>query len=146
MVLNTSFNVNGETIVETPEDAIESFLYMGIDYLAIGPFLISYKENIKLRKHFKREELLESRKSRYKKNYSVPERFLWSLNEPLETRLTLLQNKVDIYKSAANDRLQLIEKLEANHKDEMNIYKKAAEDRLLLINELDAELKKRTKS
>ena len=120
ILLNTSFNVNGETIVETPEDAIESFFYMGIDYLAIGPFLVSYKDNIKFKKHINRRELLESRKSRYKKNYSVPERFFWSLNEPLETRLSLLNNKVNIYKNAAEERLTLINKLDKELKENIN--------------------------
>ncbi len=39
VVLNTSFNIRGEPIVCTPEDAIGTFLKTGIDYLAIGNFL-----------------------------------------------------------------------------------------------------------
>ena len=66
--------MNGETIVETPEDAIESFLYMGIDYLAIGPFLISYKENIKLENTSKRR-IIRKQEISIQKNYSVPENF-----------------------------------------------------------------------
>ena len=38
-VLNTSFNVRGQPIVNTPEEAIEVFLSTGMDYLAIGDFL-----------------------------------------------------------------------------------------------------------
>ncbi len=45
VVVNTSFNVNGEAIVETPQDAIESFGFMDIDYLAIGPFWVSKQVN-----------------------------------------------------------------------------------------------------
>jgi len=41
MVLNTSFNVDGEPIVCTPTDAIRSFFGAGLDYLAIGTFLVS---------------------------------------------------------------------------------------------------------
>lgn len=37
-VLNTSFNDNGEPIVETPKDAISSFINMDIDCLIIGNF------------------------------------------------------------------------------------------------------------
>ena len=33
MVLNTSFNVKGQPIVDTPEQAIETFLGTGIEYL-----------------------------------------------------------------------------------------------------------------
>jgi carbamoyltransferase len=40
VVLNTSFNDNGEPIVETPQDAINSFKNMDIDYLVIGNFLL----------------------------------------------------------------------------------------------------------
>jgi predicted NodU family carbamoyl transferase/ferredoxin len=40
MVLNTSFNRRGEPIVCTPEDALESFLALGADALALGPFLV----------------------------------------------------------------------------------------------------------
>jgi carbamoyltransferase len=40
VLLNTSFNDNGEPIVETPSDAIRSFLNMDIDYLVIGNFLV----------------------------------------------------------------------------------------------------------
>ena len=40
VLLNTSFNVKGEPIVETPEEAILCFLDTGIDYLVIGNYLI----------------------------------------------------------------------------------------------------------
>ena len=39
-VLNTSFNDNGEPIVESPQDAIRSFLNMDIDYLVIGNYVV----------------------------------------------------------------------------------------------------------
>ncbi len=38
-VLNTSFNVMGQPIVNTPDDAVDCFLTTGIDVLAIGPFM-----------------------------------------------------------------------------------------------------------
>lgn len=40
MVVNTSFNTAHEPIVESPEDAIASFLELGADWLAIGPYLV----------------------------------------------------------------------------------------------------------
>jgi carbamoyltransferase len=40
IVLNTSFNVRGEPIVETPDDAIRCFLGTGIDELYISNFYI----------------------------------------------------------------------------------------------------------
>ena len=41
VLLNTSFNVKGEPIVETPQDAVECFLTTGIDYLAMHDMLIA---------------------------------------------------------------------------------------------------------
>jgi carbamoyltransferase len=40
VLLNTSFNVKGEPIVEEPQDAVECFLSTGIDYLALQDVLI----------------------------------------------------------------------------------------------------------
>ncbi|MCB1485331.1 MAG: carbamoyltransferase, partial [Hyphomicrobiaceae bacterium] len=40
VLINTSFNVKGEPIVESPEDAINCFLGTGIDYLALHDMLI----------------------------------------------------------------------------------------------------------
>ncbi len=41
VLLNTSFNVRGEPIVCTPQDAIRCFYSTGLDALAIGSFLLS---------------------------------------------------------------------------------------------------------
>lgn len=40
-VLNTSFNIHGEPLVCTPDEAIDVFLRSGADALAIGPFLLN---------------------------------------------------------------------------------------------------------
>jgi carbamoyltransferase len=40
VLLNTSFNIRGDTIVRTPEDAVRCFLTTGMDALAIGPYLL----------------------------------------------------------------------------------------------------------
>ena len=44
VVVNTSFNVRGEPIVCTPEDAYRCFMRTHIDYLVLGDHLLS-KEN-----------------------------------------------------------------------------------------------------
>lgn len=44
MVINTSFNVRGEPIVESPEDAYRCFMRTGIDCLVLGSFLLSKKD------------------------------------------------------------------------------------------------------
>ena len=40
VILNTSFNDSGEPIVETPYQAIRSFMKMDIDCLVIGDFIV----------------------------------------------------------------------------------------------------------
>ena len=40
VILNTSFNVAGEPLVETPEDAVHCFRTTEMDYLVMGPFLV----------------------------------------------------------------------------------------------------------
>ena len=40
-LLNTSFNMHEEPIVNTPEDAVRAFLAARLDALAIGPFLVT---------------------------------------------------------------------------------------------------------
>jgi carbamoyltransferase len=40
VIINTSFNVRGEPIVCTPEDAYRCFMRTGMDYLALGNFLL----------------------------------------------------------------------------------------------------------
>ena len=40
MVLNTSFNVKGQPIVNTPREAMETFLGTGIEYLFLENILV----------------------------------------------------------------------------------------------------------
>lgn len=40
VMINTSFNIKGEPIVATPEEALKSAIAMKLDYLAIGDFII----------------------------------------------------------------------------------------------------------
>ncbi|HEY3123200.1 MAG TPA: carbamoyltransferase [Thermoanaerobaculia bacterium] len=44
VVINTSFNVRGEPIVCTPEDAYRCFMRTQIDHLVLGPFLLNKAE------------------------------------------------------------------------------------------------------
>lgn len=46
VIINTSFNVRGEPIVCTPEDAYKCFMRTNMDYLVLGNFILS-KENQK---------------------------------------------------------------------------------------------------
>jgi len=47
ILINTSFNIRGEPIVCTPQDAYKCMMGTGIDYLVIGKFLIKREDNPK---------------------------------------------------------------------------------------------------
>ena len=40
IILNTSFNVKGEPIVESPESAIKTFFSSGLDILILEDFIV----------------------------------------------------------------------------------------------------------
>ena len=44
MIINTSFNVRGEPIVCTPEDAYRCFMRTEMDYLVLGNFILAKKD------------------------------------------------------------------------------------------------------
>lgn len=44
VVLNTSFNINGEPIVMSPDDAVSTFFNSGLEYLVMNDFLIEKKK------------------------------------------------------------------------------------------------------
>jgi carbamoyltransferase len=58
VLVNTSFNVRGEPIVCSPADAFQCFMRTHIDYLVLGPFLLSktaqpeWKESAEWQKEF----------------------------------------------------------------------------------------------
>ena len=45
MVLNTSFNVKGQPIVNTPEEAIETFLGTGIEFLFLENQIVARRSS-----------------------------------------------------------------------------------------------------
>ena len=52
VVLNTSFNIRGEPIINSPRDAIRCFLATDFDYLALGNFLIKKDKSIGIDKEY----------------------------------------------------------------------------------------------
>jgi carbamoyltransferase len=46
--VNTSFNVRGEPIVCTPEDAYRCFMRTEMDYLVLGDYVLDKKDQPKL--------------------------------------------------------------------------------------------------
>ena len=56
VLVNTSFNVRGEPIVNTPTDAFNCFMGTDLDYLIIGNCILDKtKQNQKLKKNYKNE-------------------------------------------------------------------------------------------
>ena len=56
IIVNTSFNVRGEPIVNTPMDAFNCFMGTDLDYLVIGNCILDKKnQNHKLKKNHKDE-------------------------------------------------------------------------------------------
>jgi len=56
VVINTSFNIRGEPIVCTPQDAYRCFMCTDMDYLVLGNFIFSKKEQPN-RENFKKENI-----------------------------------------------------------------------------------------
>ena len=56
-LLNTSFNLRGEPIVCTPEEAYLSFMRSGMDYLILGNCVLDKKEMTPLKEEFAYEKL-----------------------------------------------------------------------------------------
>lgn len=52
LVVNTSFNVRGEPIVCTPEEAFDCFMRTEMDYVVIGNYLFDKKEQQQLKEEF----------------------------------------------------------------------------------------------
>lgn len=71
-VINTSFNINGEAIVETAQDALESFAQMDIDFLALEGFWIDKTLNEDCFPKQSDAEFLEVRKKRYQEAFEHP--------------------------------------------------------------------------
>ncbi len=56
VIVNTSFNVRGEPIVNTPSDAFNCFMGTELDYLVIGNYILDKKkQNPKLKKDYTKE-------------------------------------------------------------------------------------------
>jgi len=49
VIVNTSFNVRGEPIVCTPEDAYRCFMRTEMDYLVLGNFILAKQDQAKLK-------------------------------------------------------------------------------------------------
>ena len=56
VIVNTSFNVRGEPIVNTPTDAFNCFMGTELDFLVIGNYILDKnKQNLNLEKDYKND-------------------------------------------------------------------------------------------
>ncbi|MGB1557647.1 MAG: carbamoyltransferase C-terminal domain-containing protein, partial [Oceanococcaceae bacterium] len=55
VLVNTSFNVRGEPIVESPLDAFRCFMGTDLDLLVIGPFLLRKEQQTVTREQYEQE-------------------------------------------------------------------------------------------
>ena len=56
VIVNTSFNVRGEPIVNTPTDAFKCFMGTDLDYLVIGDCILDKsKQDLNLKKDYTKE-------------------------------------------------------------------------------------------
>lgn len=97
-LINTSFNVHEEPIVDSESDAIRGMLVAGIDWLILNGDVYSYQENIELASVILRHELF----GRESKNY---EKYL----------VQRLQEKCSILESELIQKEQVIQGLIANN-------------------------------
>jgi len=59
VIINTSFNVRGEPLVCSPQDALKCFMRTEMDYLVMGCFLLDKKEQQSPEKDLKWQEVFE---------------------------------------------------------------------------------------
>lgn len=70
VILNTSFNVTGEAIVETVQDAVESFLHMGIDVLVVENYFVWKESDGNEFQLLSDDQYLKLRRARYEQKFS----------------------------------------------------------------------------
>lgn len=59
MIINTSFNVRGEPIVCTPQEALTCFMRTNMDYLVMENFLVAKKDQKEIVKDFSWQKQFE---------------------------------------------------------------------------------------
>lgn len=70
VILNTSFNVNGEAIVETVQDAVESFLHMDVDVLVVENYFVWKGSSGNKFQLLSDDQYLKLRRARYEQKFS----------------------------------------------------------------------------
>lgn len=71
ILINTSFNIGGEAIVNSVDDAIASFKKMDIDYLVINEFILSKPKNTK-KHNIDTSQFIKNRRLKFEKENKFP--------------------------------------------------------------------------
>lgn len=82
VLINTSFNIGGEAIVNSLDDALNSFIQMDIDYLLVGKYLIQKKKVTKINI----SDFINRRKNKFNNNNPFPRIDILRLNSNFYTK------------------------------------------------------------
>ena len=83
VLINTSFNIGGEAIVNTLDDALNSFIQMDIDYLLVGQYLIQKKNKVTKTNI---NDFINRRKNKFNNNNPFPRIDILRLNSNFYTK------------------------------------------------------------
>ena len=83
VLINTSFNIGGEAMVNSLEDALNSFNQMDIDYLLVGEYLIQKKKRIEKKKI---DDFIDNRNKLFNKKNPFPRIDILRLNANFYTK------------------------------------------------------------
>lgn len=83
VLINTSFNIGGEAIVNTLDDALKSFIQMDIDYLIVGKYLIQKKHKVT---KMNISNFIYNRKNKFNSNNPFPRIDILRLNSNFYTK------------------------------------------------------------
>jgi hypothetical protein len=94
-LINTSFNIHEEPIVDSPSDAIRSFLISDIDWLLFDNVcLISNKENTMSQSLLLQKEKLNSRNLELNELLKILSIRNWNLEKDLISKESVIQSQI----------------------------------------------------
>ena len=130
-ILNTSFNDAGDPIVESPEDALETFFKCDMDYLYIDKFLISKKENSK--KNIYKKINYEIKKKIYKRRNDLLKKYFTKYNFNDCKRFIKKNNRIALFNLIEKCKINLEDKISEWIKNEKKILIIGTEDHTKLL-------------
>ena len=104
VLINTSFNIGGEAMVNTVDDAVNSFKQMDIDYLLIGKFLVSKNKKIDKKNVYK---FIEDRQKNFNNSNPFPKIDILRLNANFYTKTSkiIIENFKDYMRNKVKKKM-----------------------------------------